>query len=84
MNVEWMIATSFAIGLGVQFIVVKTAEGAIAIADGVSSLFSENNETLGDVNSSVADINNTTDINATVDANLSAVMEVFNQLSCFS
>jgi len=43
-------------------------------------LFSDNNETLSDLNSSVTDINNTTDINATMDANLSAAMEVFKQL----
>lgn len=80
MNVEFMYATAFAIGLGAKFIFVKIGDGVIAASESISEML-DGNSTISDINSTVIDANVSIDLNSTIDANVSMVVSVLNQLS---
>ncbi|OHD99256.1 MAG: hypothetical protein A2W82_01420 [Sulfurimonas sp. RIFCSPLOWO2_12_36_12] len=77
MNVEGLMAISFAIGLGAEFIVNKVGSGIMAGYE----MITEDTSVISDVNSSIVDINTTIDLNSTIDANASLVVSVLSQLS---
>lgn len=77
MNADGLIAASFAIGLGFEFIIDTVWDGV----EKVSEMMDSNSSVVSDANSSIVDVNTTVDLNSTIDANASMVVSFLNQLS---